>query len=299
MSIEKILRISEIQRFCMHDGPGVRTTVFLKGCPLRCEWCHNPETQKKRSELLFYKAKCIECGACASVCPSSVHSFEGGHTLNREKCARCFRCAEVCPAFALDVSGKDMSVSEILEAVMRDRAFYGELGGLTLSGGEPFGGGDAVIDLLSETRAKGMSTAVETCGYADPELLAASVPFVDLYLYDVKDTDSKRHKRYTGVSNEKIIDNLFLLDSLGARIRLRCILVNRVNTDKSHYMKVAEIAGRLHNLEGVELIPYHAYGGGKATFIGLCDNGREEWIPTEKQINEAREIIGSFGISLL
>ncbi len=299
MSIEKILRVSEIQRFCMHDGPGVRTTVFLKGCPLRCEWCHNPETQKKRSELLFYKAKCIECGACASVCPSSAHSLEGGHALKREMCASCFRCAAVCPALALDVSGKDMSVSEILDAVMRDRAFFGELGGLTLSGGEPFFSGDAVIALLREARKKGISTAVETCGYAETELLATSVPFVDLYLYDIKDTDSERHKRYTGVSNEKILENLFLLDGLGARIRLRCILVNRVNTDNSHYLNVAEIAKKLHNLEGVELMPYHAYGGGKATFIGLCDNGREEWIPTEDQINEAREMIGSIGISLL
>lgn len=296
MNTDIKLKVTEIQRFCMHDGPGLRTTVFLKGCPLRCGWCHNPETQKKGSELLLYPVKCIGCGACAEVCPENVHLLNIRHEIYREKCKACGKCSDVFITGAVEICGKDMTVSEILSAAERDRAFYGESGGVTLSGGEPLMQGVGAIALLSECKARWLSTAVETCGEVKEEVLRAAAPLVDLFLWDIKDTDGERHKRYTGVGNEVILENLFLASEMNARIRIRCILVNGVNTEAEHYERIADIALKIKNLDAVELIPYHAYGGSKAVFIGREDNGKKEWIPTEKRIDEAVKAIERRGV---
>ena len=289
MSIETILNVAEIQRFCMHDGPGIRTTIFLKGCPLRCAWCHNPETQSAENELLFYESKCISCGACL-ICPMSVHSLSPQRHLQRARCVGCGACAEACPAKALEICGHVYAPEELAQLVARDVAFYGKEGGVTLSGGEPFLQGEAAIALLRSCREKGFSTAVETCGYADPKIIAEAVPLVDLFLWDIKDTNEERHLRYTDVSNERILRNLKMADELGAKTRLRCILVNGVNTEEAHYRRVADLAASLDRCEGVEWLPYHAYSGTKAVFVGHSDNGRREWIPTEEQLAQARSI---------
>lgn len=291
------LKVTEIQRFCMHDGPGVRTTVFLKGCPLRCAWCHNPETQRAGAELLFHATKCIGCGACAAVCVSGVHSPGEVHTLARERCTLCGACVSACPTGAVEMCGRDMTVADILAVAERDRAFYGELGGLTLSGGEPLAQEGAVA-LLEAARARGLSTAVETCGHVSPDVLRAAAPFVDLFLWDLKDTDDERHKRYTGVSTKRIRSNLALLNEGKARIRLRCILVKGINTDESHYAAIAEVARSIHNLDGVELLAYHAYGGSKAVLLGGEDNGRREWIPACEEIGRAKDVLRRCGIRI-
>lgn len=299
MSTDIKLKVTEIQRFCMHDGPGVRTTVFLKGCPLRCAWCHNPETQKVSSELLFYQNKCIYCGACASCCSSSVHTVENEHLIGRERCRLCSSCADNCPTGALKICGDDMSVEDILAIVEKDRSFYGEQGGITLSGGEPFTQRVATVEVLKECKARGLSTAVETCGYADPEIIKKAIPFVDMFLWDLKDTDSERHEMYTGVSNRLILKNLQEVNKSGARIRLRCILVNGVNNDEKHYEKLSEISLGINNFDGLEIIPYHAYGGAKAVFLGNVDNGNTDWIPTDLQIKQAKEFLINNGVCVL
>ena len=297
MNTENTLTVTEIQRFCMHDGPGIRTTVFLKGCPLRCTWCHNPETQAYKSQLLFYPTRCIGCGECAARCPQKAHILDKTNRLDREKCQGCFTCTEVCPAVALDVCGTAMSIEEILNILEKDRAFYGAEGGITLSGGEPFAQ-KSVIPLLKACKERGFSTAVETCGQIDEEILREAIPCVDLFLWDIKDTDTERHKKYTGVSNEKILSNLKIANESGAKIRLRCILVNGINTDVDHYQAVADLAKTIKNPDGVEWIPYHAYGGTKATFLGRPDNGMPQWIPTADQLKKAKEILSSRGIFL-
>ena len=299
MSTEKKLTVTEIQRFCMHDGPGLRTTVFLKGCPLSCAWCHNPETQKKEREILLYPKKCVACGQCRAVCPRGAHTVAEVHSFDRSRCIRCGVCTADCPTAALEICGREMTVSEILSEVERDAAFYGAEGGLTLSGGEPFLHGEAAVALLSEAKARGLRTAVETSGYADPDVLAAAVPYVDLFLWDLKDTDSERHKRNTGVTNERILENLALADRLGARIRIRAILVRGVNTEDAHYRRLAEIAGALRNPAEVEFIPYHAYAGTKATFIGKEDNGRTDWIPDGEEVLYAKETVRKHGVTVL
>jgi len=288
------LTVTEIQRFCMHDGPGVRTTVFLKGCPLRCGWCHNPETQKVQKELLFYSNKCIGCGACVDVCTNSAHELnDSEHFINRSNCVSCGNCAEICPTTALEMCGSDYEINELVDLLEKDKAFYGNDGGITVSGGEPFMQGDSVIALLRECKNRGLHTVVETCGHVDHDILCEAVQFVDLFLWDIKDTDPERHKNFTGVSNERILTNLKTADQLGATIKLRCILVNGVNTNEQHYQQVAELANSLNNCEGVEFFPYHAYGGSKATFLGHADNGKTEWIPTKEQLAQANHIVNN------
>jgi len=296
MNTDTILKVTEIQRFCMHDGPGVRTTVFMKKCPLRCAWCHNPETQKFKSELLFYPQKCIRCSVCDISCPNDVHFLNEKHVIDREKCILCGECVKHCPAGALEICGNEYMVEEILAVLEKDRAFYCENGGVTISGGEPFAQGEAVIKLLKACKENRLSTVVETCGYADPDVILASLPYVDLFLWDIKDTNSARHKKYTGVDIEKIINNLLLVNEMNARIRLRCILIAGVNTDESHYFAIAELANKINSLDGVELIPYHAYGGTKAVFLGGEDNGRKEWIPTAEELEHASSILKEQGI---
>ena len=298
MNTDLKLKITDIQRFCMHDGPGIRTTVFLKGCPLRCAWCHNPETQKGGAELLFYSNKCIACGGCSAVCPTGAHELGERHVIDRTKCDSCAECVSACPTGALELCGADASIEEILSVVERDRSFYGERGGVTLSGGEPLAQGQAAVELLRAAKERGLGTALETCGFADPDVLRSAAPFVDLFLWDVKDTDAERHKKYTGVSNRQILENLALVDSIGKRVRLRCILVNGVNTDEEHYRGIARLALSLSCCEGVEFIPYHAYAGTKSVFIGAEDSGRAEWIPGDEEIGRAKRVVGDMGINV-
>ena len=295
MNTEEFLTVTEIQRFCMHDGPGIRTTVFLKGCPLRCVWCHNPEAQKKQKELLFYDSKCIFCKLCEQ-CARNVHTFGDQHEIDRKCCILCESCTEVCPTGALEICGRKYKIEDLLSIIERDIAFYGKSGGMTLSGGEPLMQGEAVISLLKMCKEKCISTSIETCGFVDYSYIEEAIPYTDLFLWDIKDTDDERHKRYTGVSNETILDNLKAADEAGAKIRLRCILVNGVNAQEEHYREVGSIALSLKNCEGVEWIPYHAYGGTKAVFLGASDSGNRSWIPSEEQLSSAKRILRQMNI---
>lgn len=250
------------------------------------------------AELLYAEKSCIGCGSCAAACPNGVHGGLEKHEIDRERCCLCGACVSACPTAALRMSGTERRVEEILDEVEKDRAFYGSLGGMTLSGGEPFAQKQATLALLRAAKARGIGTAVETCGYAETSVLQEAVSLVDLFLWDIKDTDGERHKQYTGVTHEPILQNLYAADALGARIRLRCILVNGVNTDRAHYQRVAEIACSLHQCDGVELIAYHAYGGSKCLMLGKEDNGNTAWIPTAGQLTEAKGILADRGISV-
>ncbi len=293
------LPVTEIQRFCMHDGPGVRTVVFLKGCPLRCAWCHNPETQRAAPEMLFYESKCIYCGACVSACPAGAHSIHPERVFDRDKCTACGRCAAVCCTDAITPAARDMTAVEILSAVLRDRAFYGDNGGITVSGGEPMTHPHGVIALLTACKEAGITTCVETCGEFSPAHLPALCAAADLLLWDVKDTDPARHKSYTGVDNTRILRNLKEADRQGAKTRLRCILVNGINTVESHYAALVGLYGELSHCEGIEFLPYHAYGGSKMLPLGLPDNGRTEWIPDTAAADAAKTYLRDRGVPVI
>ncbi len=294
-----LIPVTEIQRFCMHDGPGVRTTVFFKGCPLRCAWCHNPETQQATQQLLYYPQKCIGCGACITVCPHGAHrEQEGLHVFDRTRCQGCLSCVQACCSGALEPSLKEMTLEEILEIVEKDRPFYGALGGITLSGGEPMAHPREALALLEECRRRGIGTAMETCGYFDGQYLPALVPLVDLFLWDFKDGNPARHKEYTGVDNARIREQLLRVDALGGASILRCILVKGVNMQEDHYEAIASLWHSLEHCRQVELLPYHAYGGSKMIPLGLEDNGHREWIPSDEDMETAKSILIKKGVRL-
>ena len=294
------LLITRLQRFSTQDGPGIRTTVFLQGCPLRCAWCHNPETQPVRPVLIFTPQDCVGCGACAAACPTRARyvGADGQLIYDRAACTGCGECALECPTGACELSAKRMTAADVLREIRKDAAFYGPDGGVTLSGGEPLLQ-PGVIALMRAIKQAGLPLAVETAGAAPPEHIRAAAPFVDLWLYDLKDTDAERLRRMTGAELDRVTDNLRLCDSLTAgAVRLRCIMVKGVNMEDAHYAGIAAVYHGLTRCEGVDLLPYHAYAGSKAERVGLPDNGRAEWIPSPEDMEQARDALCSRGVQL-
>lgn len=284
MSTKNNLLVTEIQRFCMHDGPGLRTVVFLKGCPLRCKWCHNPETQSAGREILFAAQKCIFCGACAAACERSAQKISPKREFVRALCVKCGKCTAACPTGALAAAGREMSVEEILCQVKRDLPFYGEDGGLTVSGGEPTAQPDGLEQLLRAAKAEGISTCLETCGAFSPALLPAILPCTDLFLFDIKDTDAQQLKENTGAVYSHILDNLFRIDQAGKKTVLRCILIPEVNLNDAHLRALAQLYDQLKNVQYIELLPYHPYGTSKSEQIGADE-------PTVYQTPEREQIL--------
>jgi glycyl-radical enzyme activating protein len=262
--------VFDIQHFAIHDGPGIRTTVFLKGCPLHCLWCHNPEGQAPELEIFYAAEKCIGCRACAGECESRLHQFSGDeHIYNRADCTGCGNCTRECYARALEVSGKWMRVEDVLESVLSDRDFYQNSGGgITLSGGEPMMQFAFTRDLLHAARQAGLHTCLETSGCGSPARFREISPLVDLFLFDIKETDTERHRQYTGVPNQEILSNLFLLDDAGAALLLRCPLIPGLNDRDEHFAGIARLANRLQNLVEVQVMPYHPLGSSKSKRLG-------------------------------
>jgi len=261
--------IFNIQKFCVNDGPGIRTTVFFKGCPLNCLWCHNPESKAVYPELFYDERKCISCGGCVIACKAGCHSMADFHRLDRAACIRCGACAAVCPTGAVEMAGREASVEEILTEVEKDAVFYRNSGGgMTLSGGEPMLQFDFVLELLRQAKQRGLHTAMETCGYAPAEHYRQVAPFVDLFLFDYKLTDPEQHRQYTGVTNGRILENLQLLDSLGAKTVLRCPIIPGINDTGDHFAGIARTAESLQHIQGVDIEPYHPLGQSKSNLLG-------------------------------
>lgn len=279
--------VFNIQRFSVHDGPGIRTTVFIKGCPLRCLWCHNPEAYQTKPVIMLNASKCIGCGDCVSACKAGLHSFdEEKHLIDRDKCTLCAECVNACIG-ALTLCGKEMSADEVLAEVIRDRSFYENSGGgMTLSGGEPLAHADFSRELLKGAKEAEISTAVETSGFAPRESLDKIIPYTDLFLFDFKECDEERHRLYTGASGIPILENLRYLDALGKRIVLRCPIIPGYNDRPEHLKAIGTLAEELRSVERVDIEPYHPLGISKSEAIGQAPAVKITSLPRPETISE-------------
>lgn len=268
-------RIFNIQRFSIHDGPGIRTTVFFKGCPLRCLWCSNPESISREPQISYLPEKCVACGACFPVCERKAlqPDARGKAVLDWSKCDHRGDCAAQCDPGAIEVIGREVTVDEVMEVVLRDRDYYQATGGgMTLSGGEPLFQPEFCGELLREAhRGFGIHTTVETSGYAEWSVIEPLVPVVSLWLYDIKETDDERHARFTGVGLSKILENLRRLHDAGAEILIRCPVIPEHNAGEDHLSALADLANSLPRIRGVELLPYFDLWRAKLPRLGLAD----------------------------
>jgi pyruvate formate lyase activating enzyme len=284
--------VFDIERFAVHDGPGIRTTVFLKGCPLQCAWCHNPESRSSRPDLLWSPEKCVGCAQCQEVCSEGVHLWiDHRHTVSRERCLACGACAAVCYAGALEVGGRTMTAEEVMEVVGMDTPFYRRSGGgLTVSGGEPLAQYDFVVSLLRQARNAEIHTAVDTSGLCPWEYLEGLGADVDLFLYDLKHMDDARHRDLTGASNERILDNLRRLDQAGRTTWIRVPLIPGRNDDDTNYRALGRFLSRLNHVARVEILRYHPLAKSKYARLG-CDYELKGLEPPSREWAESRRKI--------
>lgn len=285
--------IFDIQRFCIHDGPGIRTTVFFKGCPLRCKWCSNPESQSSKPEFMFNKDRCMGCGTCKQVCP--LHTPYPSPDFRGDACLHCGRCIEACPTEALIQKGEDYSVQNLIELLLRDRTVFSSSGGgVTFSGGEPFMQADFLAEVLQACKDVSLSTCIETTLFAPWETIEGCLPFLDYIFCDVKHTDSAAHKEWTGVPCELILENIRKLADTDRNIIFRIPVIPGCNTTPEATRGFVSFFSSLPP-HPIELLPYHIYGERKYALLGRRYPGTE--IPSDQSRSEAECLAGSLRAS--
>ena len=291
--------IFDIQRFSVHDGPGIRTTVFLKGCPLRCLWCHNPESQRMQPDLAFERDLCIQCGACVDACSKRVHAIvEGTRSLHRDQCEGCGDCADACPTNALVLKGQTMTVEEVLREVLRDERLYRKSGGgVTLSGGEPVMQPAFTYGILQNAKEHGLHTAIETCGHAPWTTVKRIAAVTDLVIYDLKHLDATQHTKLTGVGNTRILQNLQNLREENHEVLVRLPLIPDLNDSTENLQQTADFLRQL-GIDRVEVIPYHEFAATKYELLGHTYRLHDLQTYTAEQVAEKQQTLAARGFKV-
>ena len=260
--------VFDIQRFSIHDGPGIRTIVFLKGCPLSCLWCCNPESQKLAPVVMFQQSQCISCGKCLRACKVGAISLDTPGLIDRQKCVGCGECASVCPTGALVLKGDKMTVEQVVQILKKDATIYRKSGGgITLSGGEPMVQWEFATELLKACKSQGWHTAIETTGYGSEQAVESVFPFIDLALLDIKSMNSQTHKNVTGVTNELIHKNAVRIAQLTKTV-IRVPTIPTINAFDEEFLRIAEFAKTLQGVDTVHVLPYHTLGENKYNLLG-------------------------------
>ncbi|AEG60393.1 glycyl-radical enzyme activating protein [Desulforamulus ruminis] len=290
-------QIFQIQRWSVHDGPGLRTTIFFKGCPLRCRWCANPESWNSNPEILFFRDRCTGCGQCTSTCAAKALVMENGHPLlDKEKCRVCNQCCEICPTGARKKMGFRIPVGEVVKAVQRDAVFYRESGGgVTFSGGEPFAQGVFLRSLAAACKKLNIDTAVETSGYFSWESSRDILELLDHVLVDIKHMDPQTHRQLTGVSNRQILDNIIAMSRIHPHVLVRVPLISGINDQEENLREMCRFLVENTSITGVELLPYHHLGVAKFRALGFTGAPVYKTPGEEKQV-ALKGLIASYGL---
>ncbi len=290
--------VFNIMRFSLHDGPGIRTTVFLKGCPLRCWWCHNPEGLLPRPEVIYFEERCIRCGDCIRACPEEALRLDGGVIHDPSLCKRCGECVDACSSGARQLAGRWMSVPDVVAEVVRDEVFFDESGGgVTISGGEPLMQAAFVGQLLAACRARRIHTVLDTCGLADSNVVRWVSEWVDLFLYDLKLMDSEKHQRFTGVKNDLILDNLRTLAEIGSKVIVRIPIIPGVNDEDADIAAMSVFLTRV-GLRQIDLLPYHRIGSDKYDRLRLRYRVEDITPPTPEHMETIAARLSQEGFSV-
>lgn len=289
--------VFDIKKYATDDGPGIRTTVFFKGCPLRCQWCHNPEGQSTAPELMYRKKRCTGCGECVEVCPSrAIMPVAKAISVERKACLVCGMCAEKCPTDALGIVGKEMGADDVMKEIEKDKLFYDQSnGGVTVSGGEPLAQLAFLVALLEKCKGKNIHTAVDTCGFAPHKAFGEIRDKVDVFLYDLKIIDERKHSRYCGASNELILENLKKLAECGSDIRIRFPVIPGINDDEENIAGIGELMLE-SDIQKIHVLPYHRAGTEKYISLGRIYRLNNIKSPTDKHLKLVKEKFESFGL---
>lgn len=282
--------IFSVKHFAVHDGTGIRTTLFLKGCSMNCPWCHNPEGKTRGPQLAYYAERCVHCGACAQICPNQAHRMcEGVHIFDRSQCVGCGQCEEVCVKEAISFYGREVTPEQILPELLEDRMFYVKAGGVTLSGGECLCQADFCAELLKSLKQEKINTAVDTCGHVPWSSIEKVLPYTDCFLYDIKAVDPVRHKRLTGCDNRLLLENLRRLNDLKVSIEVRVPYVPSWND-----REMPAIAALLHTLPAVKKIKvlgYHTYASAKYESLDMPNTLPDVPMPTEAEVMQVQALM--------